>query len=208
MATPARWIVPGAPADRPGKIQHALDATLDTLGGFGLRGPDRFQDLEDVLGLDILNVQPADHRRSVGAKGAWPLQAMLAIGPLVAVSENEPSRRCIEGPLLATLVGPLGVPGPCRVTAGADDFTQSRGILPGSAEVLPGGRAEPDLPRRAPPGITEYPVATTGRGNDELEVAPVAVLSRAGGIDLPAAELVDRHGESAPQLFSTFWCGS
>ena len=62
MASPSGRVVAFAQLLRLGPIEHGFDTLANPAGGLGLDRPDRIQDFQDVLGLNLIDGQGADGR--------------------------------------------------------------------------------------------------------------------------------------------------
>src|SRR3954454_3584152 len=97
MSAPAGWVLSCAVSPRLCCIENSFDASAYAAGRFGLRLPDRLQDVEDMRGANFCNRQLADFRINIVGQGIPPLLTVLAAAPAALISGDIRLGDGIEG---------------------------------------------------------------------------------------------------------------
>src|SRR5262245_12109394 len=99
MALPARRVGTAAIAAHRRPVEHALDTTAHTAGGFGLRHPHRLNDAQYGRRVDSRDGHITEHREGVLPERGDDLRGVLAVPPLGLVLLVEPLCRLAESHL-------------------------------------------------------------------------------------------------------------
>src|SRR5262245_20065946 len=81
VAAPSRWVLTGSPTPDLGEVEHALDPTAYSRSGLRLRLPYRCENLEHVLGADLVDMLGAKRTAILVAERHPPLGGVFGVAP-------------------------------------------------------------------------------------------------------------------------------
>src|SRR5262245_38824195 len=96
MAAPSRRVLSLARAVRLRPVENRLDPASHAARRLGLYGPDRLENSQDELGIDLADGDIAEDRVGIGGKRALVFESMFFAAPPGLVRRDQRCRRILE----------------------------------------------------------------------------------------------------------------